>query len=168
MERENARLTRLMPLFELIKGFLTTSNLNNVLDQIVQTGLQETKADRASLMLLEGHELVVKASVGLPPEIAATAREKVGEGIAGWVADRGEALLLADGTSLDLRIKKVLIREEITSALCVPLLVKDKVVGVLNLSKLGEGSGFTQGDLEFVSILGGEAEPGPRPARRLA
>jgi len=88
MERENARLRRLMPLFELIKGFLTTLNLNNVLDQIVQTGLQETKADTASLMLLEGHELVVKASVGLPPEIAARARGKVGEGIAGWVVDR--------------------------------------------------------------------------------
>ncbi|MFQ5814660.1 MAG: sensor histidine kinase, partial [Anaerolineae bacterium] len=29
--------------------------------------------------------------------------------------------------------------------------------GVLNLSKLGEGPAFTQGDLEFVSILGGEA-----------
>lgn len=88
MERENARLRRLMPLFELVKGFLTTLNLNNVLDQIVQTGLQETKADTASLMLLEGQELVVKASVGLPPEIAARARGKVGEGIAGWVADR--------------------------------------------------------------------------------
>jgi len=88
MERENARLTRLMPLFELSKAFLATLNLNDLLDQIVQTGLQETKADTASLMLLEGHELVVKASVGLPPEIAVTARGKVGEGIAGWVADR--------------------------------------------------------------------------------
>ncbi len=77
-----------MPLFELIEAFLTTLNLNNLLDQIVQTGLQETKADTASLMLLEGQELVVKASVGLPPEIAAMVRDKVGEGIAGWVADR--------------------------------------------------------------------------------
>ena len=119
-------------------------------------------------MLLEGQELVVKASVGLPPEIAAMARDKVGEGIAGWVAGRGEALLLADGASLNPQIKEAMIKKEITSALCVPLLVKDKVVGVLNLSKLGEGSAFTQGDLEFVSILGGEAEPGPWPARRLA
>jgi len=83
MERENARLRRLMPLFELSKAFLTTLNLNNLLDQIVQTGLQETKADTASLMLLEGQELVVKASIGLSPEIAAMARGKVGEGIAG-------------------------------------------------------------------------------------
>ena len=157
LERENVRLRTLMPLFELIKAFLTTLNLSNLLDQIVQTGLQETKADRASLMLLEGEELVVKASVGLPSEIAAAARERVGEGIAGWVADKGEALLLADGASLNPQIREVMIREEITSALCVPLLVKDKVVGVLNLSKLGEGPAFTQGDLEFISILGGEA-----------
>jgi PAS domain S-box-containing protein len=157
LESENVRLRTLMPLFELIKAFLTTLNLSNLLDQIVQTGLQETKADRASLMLLEGEELVVKASVGLPSEIAAAARERVGEGIAGWVADKGEALLLADGASLNPQIREAMIREEITSALCVPLLVKDKVVGVLNLSKLREGPAFTQGDLEFISILGGEA-----------
>ena len=157
LERENVRLTTLMPLFELSKAFLTTLDLNSLLDQIVQTGLQETKADRASLMLLEGRELVVKASVGLPSEIAATARDKVGEGIAGWVADRGEALLLTEGASLNPQIKEAMIREEIASALCVPLLVKDKVIGVLNLSKLREGPAFTQGDLEFVSILGGEA-----------
>ncbi len=157
LERENVRLWTLMPLFELSKDFLATLDLNNLLEQIVQTGLQETKADRASLMLLEGQDLVVKASVGLPPEIAAAARDKVGQGIAGWVADRGQALLLADGASLNPQIREAMTRGEITSALCVPLLVKDKVVGVLNLSKLGEGPAFTQGDLEFVSILGGEA-----------
>jgi PAS domain S-box-containing protein len=157
LERENVRLRTLMPLFELSKAFLTTLDLNSLLDQIVQTGLQETKADRASLMLVEGQELVVKASVGLPSEIAATARDKVGQGIAGWVADRGEALLLANGAALNPQIREAMIREEITSALCVPLLVKDKVIGVLNISKLGEGPAFTQGDLEFVSILGGEA-----------
>jgi PAS domain S-box-containing protein len=157
LERENVRLRTLMPLFELSKAFLTTLNLNSLLDQIVETGLQETKADRASLMLLEGQELVVKASVGLPSEIAAAARERVGDGIAGWVANRGEALLLADGASLNPQIREAMIRGEITSALCVPLLVKDKVVGVLNLSKLGEGPAFTQGDLEFISILGGKA-----------
>jgi len=146
-----------MPLFELSKDFLTTLDLDSLLDQIVQMGLQETEADRASLMLLEEQELVVKASVGLPSEIAATARERVGEGIAGWVADRGKALLLTEEASLNHQIREAMIREEITSALCVPLLVKDKVVGVLNLSKLGEGPAFTQGDLEFISILGGEA-----------
>ncbi len=157
LERENVRLRTLMPLFELSKAFLTTLDLNSLLDQVVQTGLQETKANRASLMLLEGRELVVKASAGLPSEIVATAREKVGQGIAGWVADRGEALLLADGASLNPQIREVMIREEITSALCVPLLLKDKVIGVLNISKLEEGPSFTQGDLEFVSILGSEA-----------
>ena len=155
--RENVRLRTLMPLFELSKDFLTTLDLDSLLDQIVQMGLQETEADRASLMLLEEQELVVKASVGLPSEIAATARERVGEGIAGWVADRGKALLLTEEASLNHQIREAMIREEITSALCVPLLVKDKVVGVLNLSKLGEGPAFTQGDLEFISILGGEA-----------
>ncbi len=157
MERENVRLRTLMPLFELSKAFLTTLDLNSLLDQIVETGLQETKADRASLMLLEGRELVVKASVGLPSEIAAMARDKVGQGISGWVAERGEPLLLADGASLDPQIKEAMSRGEIASALCVPLLLKDEVIGVLNISKLGEGPAFTQGDLEFVSILGGEA-----------
>jgi len=156
LERENARLRALIPLFEMSRVFMSTMDVDELLNQVVHTAKQEAQADRVSLMLLdeESGELTVEAAISLPEE-ATTTRQKVGEGIAGWVVRRGEPLLLNEGTPLDPRIRRAM-RGEASSALCVPLKVKDRVIGVLNLSKLG-GNPFAEGDLELASILCGQA-----------
>jgi PAS domain S-box-containing protein len=159
LERENARLRALIPLFELSEAFMTTIDLDELLDQVVRTAQRETKADRASLMLLDeaSGELTIEAAVGLNMSVVAEAREKVGERIVGWVVERGEALLLDDKAPLEPKIREAMKSDRISSALCVPLKVKeDRVIGVLNLSKLG-GIPFAGMDLELVSILCGQA-----------
>ena len=158
LERENARLRALIPLFEMSKAFMTTMDLDELLNQVVHVARKETKADRVSLMLLDeaSGELSIEAAVGLHRGVVAEARERVGEGIAGYVAKRGEPLLLNDEVPLDPQLRKAMRGRKITSALCVPLMVKDRVIGVLNLSKLGEPP-FTEGDLELVSVLCGQA-----------
>lgn len=170
LERENVRLKALIPLFELSRTFMMTTDFDALLKQVVQTAVQETKADRASLMLLdEGEqELTIRASVGLPQEVLATARERVGEGVAGWVAKTREPLLVSDETQLDPQVREAMTRGEISAALCVPLLIKGRVIGVLNLSKVGESHPFTQGDLELISILCGQAAIAIENARLLA
>jgi GAF domain-containing protein len=58
--------------------------------------------------------------------------------------------------------------DEVSSALCVPLKVKEnRVIGVLNLSKLG-GTSFAGTDLELVSILCGQAAIAIENARLFA
>jgi len=158
LERENARLRALIPLFEMSKSFMATTDLDELLNQIVHVAKRETEADRVSLMLLnEGSgELTIEASAGLHRGVVAEARERVGEGIAGWVAKRGKPLLLNEETPIDPRIREAMKSGEISSALCVPLKVKDRVIGVLNLAKLG-GTPFAEGDLEMASILSGQA-----------
>jgi len=158
LERENARLRALIPLLELSRAFMGTTDLDELLNQVVHVARRETKADRVSLMLLDeaSGELTIEASVGLHRAVVTEAKEKIGKGIAGLVMKRGEPLLLNDETPIDPRIREAMNRGEISSALCVPLKVKDRVIGVLNLAKLG-GPPFTEGDLEMVSILCGQA-----------
>ena len=119
---------------------------------------QATGASRASLMLLDEDErsLVIKAAVGLSPEVVATTRVRPGEGIAGWVAQSGHPLLLPDGSNdsdVPTSVREALIQEQITSALCVPLEAGGRVLGVLNLARQGDGASFTQRDLWFASSL---------------
>jgi GAF domain-containing protein len=58
--------------------------------------------------------------------------------------------------------------DKISSALCVPLKVKEnRVIGVLNLSKLG-GTSFAGTGLELVSILCGQAAIAIENARLFA
>jgi len=154
---ENARLRALIPLIELSRAFMGTTDLDELLNQVVHVAKRETKADRVSLMLLDeaSGELIIEASVGLHRVLATEARGKIGEGIAGLVVKRKEPLLLNEETPIDPRIREAM-RGEVSSALCVPLKVKDRVIGVLNLAKLG-GPLFTEGDLEMASILCGQA-----------
>jgi signal transduction histidine kinase len=169
LRRENARLMALIPLFEMSNAFITTMDLGELLNQVVHVVKRETKTDRVSLMLLDEAtgELTIEAAVGLPQEAMATMRTRLGEGIAGSVAKRGEPLLLDDKAPLDPRIREAMKSDVITSALCVPLKIKDRVIGVLNLGKLG-GTSLTEGDLELASVLCGQAAIAIENARLFA
>ena len=152
---ENLRLRMLMPLFELSNVLMSEVNLEKLFDLVVRIVSHETKADRVSLMLLDesGRELAIKAAVGLPQEVVRSAVQKVGHGIAGSVAKSGKPILL--NGEVESRERKS--SAKTSSALCVPLLVRGKVIGVLNSSKIGEENRFTQSDLQLLSILAGQA-----------
>jgi len=159
LTEENARLKALMPLFEVSKALISEVKLDKLFNLVVQTAALETGADGVSLMLLDEatQELAIKAAIGLPRKVVTTAREKMGEGIAGWVAKTGKPLILDEQTKVSPHLKEIMRQTGIISALSVPLKVKDKVVGVLNSSKMVGESPFTQGDLEVLSILAGQA-----------
>jgi len=95
-------------------------------------------------------ELYVSAAIGMADHVAASARKRVGEMIAGWVAQSGQPLLLADGQALHPLVRRVLKRPEITSAMILPLSVSDQVVGVLNLSRVNSAHPYRPGDLEML------------------
>jgi len=109
-------------------------------------------------MLLDEDEqvLIIKAAVGLPPEVVATTRVRLGEGIAGWVAQNRCPLLLPDGSDVPASVRETMVREEITSALCVPLEVGERPLGVLNLARQGDGAPFMLQDLWFACLAADE------------
>ena len=152
---ENLRLRMLMPLFELSNVLMSEVNLGKLFDLVVEIVSHETKADRVSLMLLDeaGRDLAIRAAVGLSPEVVMSAVEKVGHGIAGSVAKSGKPILLNG----EVQHKERKNSGRTSSALCVPLIVRGKVIGVLNSSKTGEENRFTQSDLQLLSILAGQA-----------
>lgn len=75
-------------------------------------------------------ELYIRFQVGYSKEVADRTRIKVGEGITGIAAQTREAVMVND-VSLDSRyIDKV---PNVCSELAVPLIVKNKVIGVINI-----------------------------------
>ncbi|RME87383.1 MAG: response regulator [Planctomycetota bacterium] len=166
---ENHRLKTLIPLFELSKSFMTNVHLPTLLDQIVNTCVLVTKANKVSLMLLDEKtgKLKIAAAVGLSPEIIKDTEVSVGEGISGYVAQTGAPLVLNSNSNTDpnSRFYQLLKRSNIVTAICHPLLSQRQVIGVLNLTKTSKGSQFTRSDLEFVSILAGQAATAIENAR---
>lgn len=159
LRRENARLRALVPLYELSRAFMGTLELKDVLDHIIATALQETKAEAVSLMLFDEdrRELRIAAASGLPEEVVETQKTLLGRGIAGRVAERGEALIINEGGPLDPEIRGIVDRPEILSALSLPLQSRGQIIGVLNLSRLRGRERFTPGDLELATVLASQA-----------
>jgi len=159
LEHDPERLSALVPLLQVSQTFLQTLDLQTVLDVVVKTAARETKADLVSIMLLdeEAGELRVAAAVGLPEEIATKSRQRLGEGISGWVAQHGQPLLLRQDVPLPFSVRRAMRREAVTSALCLPLGARGRVMGVLNLSRLRDSPPFTQRDLDLYTVLCAQA-----------
>ncbi len=144
----------LTSLNEIVEAVNLTTDRKQVTSLILKVAIESTGADNGSLMLLDPIENVLKVEValGIPPEAIPNIRCKLGEGIAGKVALEGKPLLLS-GKADDSTFKILREREEIKSALCVPLTINGSTVGVLNLNNLKSIDGFTSEDLSFISKL---------------
>ncbi len=156
--KENIRLKLLIPLFEINKDLLSETNVQKLLGHIVEVVNRETGSDTVSLMLIneEKKELTIAAASGLPQEIVDTTKKMMGEMIAGWVAEKGEPMVITEGTHTDPLIKEVLRREDLSTSISMPLRSKGKVIGVMNLAKKKGRTPFGESDIEFVSILCGQ------------
>lgn len=122
----------------------------DVLDLIVGTAAQVLGAQAASLYLLDRatDELVFEVALGESAARARKFRVPVGQGIAGWVAQTGEAALIPDA-SQDPRFA-VTIAHSIgyipKSVLCIPLRAGEAVIGVVQLFDKMNGAPFTGDD----------------------
>lgn len=136
----------------------STIILEELLDLIMDSCISELEADTGSIMLLdeEKEELKISTARGLSEQVISTTRIKLGDGIAGTVAKEGEPLLLI-GKVQDLRFRKIREQEKIKSAMCVPLSVRDKVIGVLSVNRLKKAIDYTSEDLGLLSLFASQA-----------
>lgn len=145
-------------LFEVAKRAGASLKLDHVLNIIIEDSCKFLKSDISVIRLLNERtkELWVAATRGLSDDVVRRLPLlKVGEGVAGWVAEHGEPLNI-DDVSKEQRFVFRLEEEDIQSALAVPMMVGPKVVGVLSCSTYRRRR-FTKDDVMFVSTLAGEA-----------
>lgn len=153
--KENIRLKALIPLFEISKLLVTEMDVASLFRLITDVLVKEFSAERVSLMLVDevAGSLLVRASQGLPTDIAARARRAAGEGVSGIVWKQRRPVIIAKGKSDDPMVMAALNRDDMPlSSMAVPLIGKDKVLGVLNISKFTDPP-FTTSDLQIVSVL---------------
>ena len=123
-----------------------------LLSQILSASLAASGADEGSLMLLDERTnlLKVKVGSGLPQEVYEKVSIKLGEGIAGVVAQKGMPMLLGrKDSNLSLSAGK----RRIKSSLSIPMKVMEKTIGVLNLNITKEDRSFTRKDQSLLSVL---------------
>lgn len=130
------RIAELHAIFEIDKAITSEIDLETVLQQIVQMSMILSDARISSIMLLDedSQELVIAAAHGLSEKYIKKGRIKVGESIAGKVILDGRPVSVLDIREDPRHAYSDYAREEgLCSLLTVPLSLKDRVIGVLNI-----------------------------------
>ncbi len=157
----------LSALYEISKTISEGKELQEILKLILKRSSEIFQAQHGSVMLLDEAtgELTIKVAEGLTDEIIKNTVRKPGDGsIAGWVAKEKEPLLLI-GEVKDQRFKSTKVDTEIKDAMSAPLILKDKLIGVFNISnRVGSGI-FTESDLNLLCILANEVSIAIETAR---
>lgn len=138
----------------LANNFSMLFDRDKLLNEILRNLCTRTDAHRASIMLYDKKDKVLKVSMayGIDPVLWDFIRIPIGEGIAGKVVENKEPMLIT-GKPDDKIFKKLRKREDIKSAICVPLIKNEEVVGVINLANLEKINGFTKEDLDFAKEM---------------
>jgi DNA-binding NarL/FixJ family response regulator/putative methionine-R-sulfoxide reductase with GAF domain len=112
---------------------------NAMLARVAKDVARRMGAGAASIMVVEGKELRLRAAVGLPKDVHLGRPQRVGEGIAGWVAANGEKVVL-HGRVNDARFRGV--DPDARESVIVPLHEGGEVLGVLNVKRPDAPDGF--------------------------
>jgi serine phosphatase RsbU (regulator of sigma subunit) len=136
-----------------------TSRLN--LEQLLTATLQRVKdvlaAPAASILTVEGEELVFQVALGEKAEVIKPFNIPIDQGIAGWVVQNAEGVIVNDAGN-DARFysqsdaKSGFITQSIIAA---PLLVKDRAIGVIEL--FNKPGGFSENDLGLLTAIASTA-----------
>lgn len=147
--------------FQIIsKALNSILDLERLLNMILEIAIKLLKVENISLFLYDSENkcLIPKIYKGLPDDIAKSLKIKPGEGIIGYVAETGENLLIKDIERDERFAKKSSSKRYRTKSLiCVPLKIKEDIIGVLSINNKKDGRPFEDGDLEIATIFASQA-----------
>ena len=156
VERDRRSSARLHALLNVTRLLGAVSDSQSLFDGIAGTCLEIFDCQQASVMLLnpESGRLQVKAACGhANPEKVLGAEVDVGVGIAGHVAATKEPLLLSEKSGNGSYRGFELQAKHLTAAMVTPILVRDELVGVLNISSREEGLDYSEEDLQALQVF---------------
>jgi len=147
---------RLAILTDVVKTANSILEPRKVIELVVEKIRLLIPSEAWSLLMLdeEKQELVFEAALGAKGREVAALRPKVGEGVAGWVAETGKPAIVND-TKRDPRFSASVDTKtsfETRSILCAPLISRGRTIGVLEILNK-KGGAFNRRDLELVLTL---------------
>jgi transcriptional regulator with GAF, ATPase, and Fis domain len=161
--------SRLHALLNVSRMMGSVTDPSSVFQAITSTCLEIFDCHQSSLMLLntETNMLEMKAATGhLNREKLYKIQQPLGQGIAGYVAERMEPVIL--GKNVDPAKYPGLQTQamKLSAAMVVPIVVRDELVGVLNISSRAPDTVYVEEDLRALEVFAENAGTCIRQAER--
>jgi Nif-specific regulatory protein len=132
-------------------------DLDQLLELIVETATHMMDAKASSLLLLDEKtkRLYFKVATGEKKEDVKKFEIELGQGIAGHVAKTGEPVLISDVRKDPRWYKEISesIGFETHSIACVPMKMKGKIIGVVEIIDKADGTDIVERDIKMLGVL---------------
>jgi signal transduction histidine kinase/putative methionine-R-sulfoxide reductase with GAF domain len=170
LEETQQRAYQLSSLNDLTRQLTSTLDLEPLLQNILESAVSILNCEAGSLFLVDEQtdELIFKVTVG-PPSSAELIGQRIpaGNGIVGRAAEMREPVVENQAQTSNVRFEAADRQTGFTSKslLAVPLLYKDRVVGVIEVVNRKDGLPFVDDDKTLLSAFAGQAAVGIENAR---
>ncbi len=152
MATVSQQISKIEPLLlEVADVVNTTLDLETTLRRVAELVRKVIDYEIFAILLLNERtqELRFRFQLGYPREFAERARLKVGEGVTGRAAKLREAVLVDDVTKEDGYIAAI---PHVRSELAIPLIVKNRVIGIIDL-EAREAGYFTEDHKRLLTLI---------------
>ena len=151
------QVERLSLFHEVGKALFSTLDLQKILQTVMEKISDLLQPDTWSLLMVDekARELYFEIAMGQGAEKLKDVRLKLGEGIAGWVAEHGEPVLVEDAqTDPRFRSRSDEFPQPGThSVVCVPIKGREPVQGVIELANCFGKQSFSQEHIPTLKSL---------------
>ncbi len=150
-------------LLEVADVVNTTLDLDTTLSRVAELVRKVIDYEIFAILLVneKAQDLRIRFQVGYAREVAERVKIKIGEGVTGLAAQRREAILVDDVSKHPEYISAA---PNVRSELAIPLIVKNRVIGVLNLETHEVGR-FTEEHKRLLTLIGSRMAVGIENAR---
>ena len=148
---------RLAELQRVTDAALAYLSVEDLLSELLARIVEVLSVDTAAFLLLEpdGKVLRARAAIGIEEEVERGVRIPIGRGFAGPIAAERRAIAIYDVDHADI-LNPILREKGIRSLLGVPLLVEDRVIGVLHVGSLTPRR-FSEEERDVLQLAGDRA-----------
>jgi len=146
-------------LSKISKAIASDLYLEDILRLIVSVTAEVMGSNICSLILVDEakQELVIRATQSISEEYNKKKPLKIGEGIAGKAIEQNRPIVVKDVTEeAEYKHKDIAKKEGLKSLLCVPLVVKNKVIGVINCYT-NKAHNFSDTEINILTSIASQA-----------
>jgi uroporphyrinogen-III synthase len=142
-------------LHEISSRMAAADPFHEVLAHVVDFASELVKCDSCFIYVLDGDELVLRASKNPHDEVVDHLKIRVGQGITGWVAEHRELVAVSQHAAEDPRFKlfNELPEDSYEAFLSVPILCRGRIVGVINVQHRKQHI-YSRKQIRLISTIG--------------
>ena len=145
-------------LYEFSERLIHQRDLGELLDALMDAVIQITNADKGFLILLEGETLDVKVARNLKAENIADAVSQLSDSIIAKVVRSRKPLIVSDALRDDeFSSSKSVIHLKVSSVICVPLLDRGRLLGLIYVGNDSIRDLFQQDTLRVLTVFASQA-----------